>query len=298
MDRSKLWRRAPSRACLDEIAARWPDDVQIAADVCQLRASPARIAASLGRGEMVLVTGSKFFTGPPFSGALLVPPDLAKRLCGTSAVPAGLRDYSHASDWPREWDGVRAQLPDGFNAGQWLRWEAALAEMEAYFAVPLGFRTSALRHFSQAAARLIDAGGFELSGDEPRDRTAKGDDQEFTPRTILPFILRRNGTTLTGEDAAAIYRALNRDVSADLPVNASAEEKRIAAQLCHIGQPVPVRARDGSQTAVLRISAGARIVSDSWCADESAARGALEYECDQVRRIVAKINLLLRHRIA
>lgn len=297
MDRSKLWRRAPSRACLDEIAARWPDDVQIVVDACQLRTSPTRLKSALARGEMVLITGSKFFTGPPFSGALLIPPRHAERVAH-ARLPDGLRAYSHAGDWPSGWPHLRAQLPDGFNAGQWLRWEAALAEIEAYRAVPQSFRTQALARFCDGATRLIAEAGFELLDDEADDLSDPHSDDEFLPRTVLPFRLRLDGAYVGRETAAGLYRALNRDVARDLPPGASAEDRAIAAQLCHIGQPVAIRTPGGIETAVLRISAGARILSDSWCGDEAASARALDGEIDQVRRITAKLRLLLAHRIA
>ena len=77
MDSSKFGWRAPSERCLDEIAARWPVQVQVVVDACQMRLGRARLRKYLDRGYMVLITGSKFFTGPPFSGALLVPSALA-----------------------------------------------------------------------------------------------------------------------------------------------------------------------------------------------------------------------------
>ena len=297
MDRSKLWRRAPSRACLDAIAARWPDAVQIVVDACQLRTSPARLNAALARGEMVLITGSKYFTGPPFSGALLVP-EMRADAVAHAHLPEGLGAYFHAGDWPTQWRGLRTQLTGGFNAGQWLRWEAALAEIEAYRAVPQAFRTAAIADFCKRATRSIEEAGFELLDDEAPDTTDPDDDGEFAPRTILPFIMRRTGNAISRAEAAGLYRALNCDVSDRLPPGVTAEERAIAAQLCHIGQPVAIRTAGGEETAVLRISAGARILSDSWCGDEAAAARNLYGEAAQVHRITAKLRLLLAHGIA
>ena len=298
MDRSKLWRRAPSQQCLSEIKARWPSDVQVVVDACQVRLSPERIRTYLSRGEMVLITGSKFFTGPPFSGALLVPAALSARLCGNVAIPRGLEDYSNASDWPVCWQAIRTQLPDGYNVGQWLRWEAGLAEMDAYFAVPQNFRSNALAQFAATASRLIGDGDLELLDEGPRDTSDAIDDLEFSTRTILPFTIRRNGAGLPREAVAGIYRALNCDISDHLPPGASAQDRQMAAQLCHIGQPVAVRTADGTETAALRISAGARILSESWCADAETAERNLQGECAQVGLIVEKIGLLVRHQIS
>ena len=297
MDRSKLWRRLPSQACLAEIEVRFPNDVQVVVDACQMRLSLERIRTYLSRGEMVLLTGSKFFTGPPFSGALLVPASLSARLDGDTLLPHGFRDYFNAGDWPRRWQSIGAQSPDGFNAGAWLRWEAALAEMEAYGAVPESYRRDATGEFIATASRLIGEGGLELLPEDPRDASDAIDDGEFNTRTVLPFILRRNGEAISPEAAAKMYHALNRDVSGLLPPSATGLEKLVAAQFCHIGQPVAIVSGKGEETAVLRISAGARILSDGWNADAKIARRNLDCECEQVRLIVEKIGLLLRHQI-
>jgi hypothetical protein len=62
----------------------------------------------------------------------------------------------------------------------------------------------------------------------------------------------------------------------------------IAAKVCLIGQPVALGHR-----AVLRISAGARLVSESWSSREVVARENLQRELGHLRAIVAKIEWLL-----
>ena len=140
MDSSKFGWRAPSEQCLDEISARWPVQVQVVVDACQMRLGRARLRKYLDRGYWCLITGSKFFTGPPFSGALLVPSALAP---GISMRPAdiapGLLEYTSRSDWPRSWPSLRSRFPIRANFGQWLRWEAALEEIRAYYACRTNF---------------------------------------------------------------------------------------------------------------------------------------------------------------
>src|SRR6202035_6168835 len=99
MDSSKFGWRAPSDQCLDEIAARWPGQVQIVVDACQMRLGRARLRKYLDRGFLVLITGSKFFTGPPLSGALLVPEALWGRVAQMADVPVGLAGYTARGDW-------------------------------------------------------------------------------------------------------------------------------------------------------------------------------------------------------
>src|SRR5579883_3440511 len=220
MDRSKLGGRAPSLACLGAIGARWPGEVQILVDACQMRLSRRRLRWHLERGHLVLLTGSKFFTGPPFSGALLVPEGLSTRMSAPEISP-GLRDYTSRSDWPRTWEGVRRTLRERMNLGQFLRWSAALEEMRAYFAVPASYRKSALAQFGAITERLITGeGALRLlpAYEECGGASALGiDDEEMATRTIFPFLLRRSGRFLSPAECTQLYRWLNEDVSRLLP---------------------------------------------------------------------------------
>jgi hypothetical protein len=297
MDHSKLGRRGPSLDCLRRVGARWGERVLIVVDACQLRLGRARLGWHLDQGHLVLITGSKFFTGPPFSGALLVPARLASRLAEDGGVPPGLADYASRSDWPAAWRGVRATLRERMNLGQLLRWTAALEEMRAYFAVPEAFRRSALGQFATVVPALIaERGTLSLLPEQAPAAAGEFADDEMAARTIFPFLPHRAGAPLALAEARLLYRALNEDVAALLPGSAGAEDRRLAASLCHIGQPVAIADGDGVVAAALRISAGARYVSESWVTgDEAASRRNLAGEFAQIRVILDKIELLLRH---
>jgi hypothetical protein len=292
MDHSKLGVRCPSLDCLASLASRFGASAQIVVDACQMRLSRSRLAWHLAQGHIVQITGSKFFTGPPFSGALLVPNVLASRLAEAPGLPPALADYTSRSDWPLAWRGIRASLPERANLGQLLRWVAAAREMRDYFAVPLAFRRRALADFAGAVSGLIaGAPSLELLPDFERLSRDAGEDEEMSVRTIFPFRLRRAGRALSPADCAVVHRALNADVSALLPADLSPAQRRVAAQLCHVGQPVDLP--DG---AALRLSAGARIVSESWSpAGEAASLQNLQREAAQIRVILDKIDLLLVH---
>jgi hypothetical protein len=285
MDSSKLGWRAPSKQCLDEIAARWPDRVQVVVDACQMRLGRPRLQHYLDRGYMVIITGSKFFTGPPFSGALLVPAALSSALDAVTEIAPGLRDYSSRSDWPMHWQHLRAHFPIRANFGQWLRWEAALEEIRAYYEVPDESRSRALTVFSEGVQRII-ASSPSLVPLPPQQRPEDDriDDEELALPTIFAFVIRHNGRALALDECRKIYRALARDTRIDV----SADE--IAAQLCLIGQPVALGER-----AALRICAGARLVTECWSSDEDIARENLQRELGHVGTVVAKIEWLLAH---
>ena len=292
MDSSKLGRRAPSDRCLDEIAARWHGQVQIVVDACQMRLGRPRLRKYLDRGYLVIVTGSKFFTGPAFSGALLVPASLAGAIDGITAIAPGLADYSSRSDWPRHWQNLRSQFPVRENFGQWLRWEAALEEIRAYHRVPDAFRQSALAVFGEGVQRIVAATpSLGLLPPQQRLGDLGLDDQELAQPTIFPFLIRQGGLALSPEGCRKIYRALAQDAREA----AAAADQEIAAKPCLVGQPVVLGRGGPDPVAVLRICAGARLVTEAWSSDQELARRNLQRELADVGAIVSRIEWLVAH---
>jgi hypothetical protein len=283
MDASKFGWRAPSDECLEAITARWGEQVQVVVDACQMRLGRARLKKYLGRGYMVLITGSKFFTGPPFSGALLVPSSFARTIDVTAEVASGLFEYNSRSDWPRNWPNLRARFPVRTNFGQWLRWEAAIEEIATYYRVPDEFRETALATFGRAVESLIGASpSLELL--PWQERPAETCDEELAQRTIFSFVIRRGGRICTLEECRALYRALARTV-------AVSDRSSAAAKPCLIGQPVAL-GNGPSPDAALRISASARLVSEAWSSDQETAWRNLQRAIGDVGLTVANLEKL------
>ena len=124
-DQSKTGRLAPRPVCALALLRRHGGRVRVLVDACQFRLSAATLRSYLDHGFAVALSGSKFVTGPAFSGALLVPPGLSQAW-RTRPLPPGLAAYSARADWPVGWAG-RDSLPEAANVGLLLRWEAALA---------------------------------------------------------------------------------------------------------------------------------------------------------------------------
>ena len=285
MDSSKFGWRAPSDACLDAITARWRNDVQIVVDACQMRLGRARLKRYLERGYLVIVTGSKFFTGPPFSGAVLVPGSLARHI-DAGNVPQGFLEYSSRSDWPQNWPNLRAHCPVRENFGQWLRWEAALEEIGAYYRVPDSFRRSVLTTFGQAVQKLIALSpSLELLPWQNREPDAA--DEELAQRTIFSFVIRAHGRVLSLPECRTLYRALAGQDTSCLGKPARA---------CLIGQPV-VLGRASSLRAALRISTSARLVSEAWSSDAATAQQNVQRAIEDVASAISTLESLLANDI-
>lgn len=293
MHHSKIGTRAPSAACIAELRAKHGMHIQFVLDACQFRLSRRKLRQYLDQGFLVLVTGSKFFAGPPLSGAVIVPEQVRARIVADTQIPLGLSDYATAYDWPESLADIRGQLPRRENLGQHLRWVAALAEMKAYFAVPELYRRLALGEFSLAVGRSFEKRGeLELL---PEPSWVKGEadiDDEFSVRTVFPFVVKRDGVPLSAGESRTIYRALNDNVCEIISCEG---QERLAATICHIGQPVAVK-MDGVETGALRIAVDARLVSECF-ADASAldAIAALKKKSSGVDVVLDKVALLTRN---
>ena len=276
MDSSKLGWRVPSDSCAREISTRWPGQVQIVVDACQMRLSRQRLRAYLDRGYFVLLTGSKYFTGPPFSGALLVPAAISGAIATLDDDAPGICEYGTRYDWPKRWTALRARFPGRPNFGQWLRWEAALEEIRGYYAVPAAFRHAAILDLGNGIADAI-ASSPSLRRLPPQPVTAGNglDDDELTLPTIFAFTIERHGRALPLDGCKAIHRAL--------------------APTGLIGQPVEWRGHDGQSIAALRICIGARHVTESWAADPETSCRNLKHLRDASAAIAATIERLLQH---
>ncbi|CAM9304223.1 unnamed protein product, partial [Hapterophycus canaliculatus] len=128
---------SPSENVLVEMQRRYGERLLVVVDACQLRSEPESVQRYLSFGFPTLVTGSKFFCGPPFCGAmLLTPAALAELEAGRDSLPTGFDDYFTRHEVDSRFSKLRSRLPDWENRGLLLRWSGALANMEAVKSIP------------------------------------------------------------------------------------------------------------------------------------------------------------------
>jgi hypothetical protein len=239
---------------------------------------------------MVLITGSKFFGGPAFSGALLVPKGLSRSLDRVEGIVPGILDYAGRCDWPMAWTALRSRFERRPNFGQWLRWEAALAEIGRYYAVPGAFRAKVLAELAAGIDSMI-ALSPSLRSVSTATGTADADDEEFVQSTIFPFMLLRGGKPVSIAETNGIHLALARDMSQ--AIGGTAADRQVAAQRCLIGQPVRLERQDAAPQAVLRLCVGARTVTEAWSPDTAEAQRNVQQVLDRIAHVLVKIELLL-----
>jgi hypothetical protein len=298
MDQSKLGYQAPSDAFIQKLNTLDKISMQIIVDGSQLRLDPKDIQNYLNKGYIVTITGSKYFTGPPYSGALLLPKGVSKLIHSIkSKLPEGLTQYYNHSDWPTSWF-CSNNLSEGYNYGSYMRWNAAIVEMDRYYKTPVLYRNMGIEMFCNFIEDSVKEATFLelIYGDETK--TNSYDSKEFgirNIRTIFPFFIIKNNEALSIDNVKKLYTLLNSDLSAQFE-DSSLEIIRLAAQKCHIGQAVNVKYGTDIESAVLRISLGARVISESWeNRDISLYFRNIETQMNQITVILKKIELILSH---
>jgi hypothetical protein len=298
MDQSKLGYQSPSEELIKSLNSLDNLSMQIIVDASQLRLDPKDIHNYLNKGYIITITGSKYFTGPPYCGALILPEKVSKSINSLRiTIPKGLTNYYNHSDWPTSWFCSK-DLSDGFNYGSNMRWNAAIVEMDRYYRTPILYRNLGIEMFCNFVEDSIKDAPFLEPLFGGKTTTNAYNSKEFGIRnicTIFPFFIVKNKKVLSDDHIKKIYTLLNSDIS-DKFENSSMEIIRLAAQKCHIGQPVNVKYGNDFQSAVLRISLGARIISESWVnRDISLFFRNIEAQMSQITIIIKKIELILNN---
>jgi hypothetical protein len=305
LDRSKTGLSAPDLETVRRLKEVYGDSVWGVVDAAQMRLDTDRLNNYLEQGFLVLITGSKFFTGAPFSGALVVPPAIARQVDRLPPFPAGFAEFATRYDFPPRWSYLASKLPDYPNIGLLLRWQSALWEMKSFYFTPRQERYRTIQSFGRAVLDMIDKNpDLELIA-PPHRNTPKNIEKarwDRLPNIFTFFLLKRNhkGNTsspLTYEEARQAYRWLNMDIAPYLPSNVKAPQRRLAAKRCHIAQPVRINRKNGQWLAALRMAVGARLVSGVYFDSALGAtpRERLATEIRDAGVVLEKLSLIARH---
>ena len=160
----------PSFKVVEVLKQEYGERVVVVVDACQLRCDLRHLKRYTDAGYLTLVTGSKFFTGPPFAGAVIVPNNLAQKIESHIAetfnqgsdsvcvVPTGLRSYLTSFEVPLAMPHLRALLTadnNWLNFGLHLRWACCVDVMTRYAALPHDRVERFTRLWSQRVRELV-----------------------------------------------------------------------------------------------------------------------------------------------
>ena len=242
---SKTGIHAPSLDAIGSIKKTMQDDVTIVVDAAQGRLQNDAYQTALENDCLVSFTGSKFFGGPPFCGALFVPrsmrPD-GENNRGLSCLPSRFGHYFNADTLPESWQHWRSECYEWTNFGLLLRWTAAIEEMDVFFQLAPDVREVVFYTFSNEVTNSILASQFCTGVATEIDQTKTLPDIS-SYRSVFAFEVSSLKSGLLGKNQLKeLHQRLNNDPSFGYL----------------IGQPVQI----GENRAVLRIAAGAPLIVD------------------------------------
>lgn len=185
---------------IDALITQYGDSIGFVVDACQARITSPAIGAYLMRGAVVLLTGSKFMGGPPFSGFALVPRQTALRI---APLGEGMATIFRRAELPESWIG-ELSLPDSGNAGLTLRLAAALFELERFQALDFHTIARVVEQFRSASLALVGRiGGTRVTPYPFADRESAGA-HPIEMRTLTTVDLSGEGRAIDFDGATAI----------------------------------------------------------------------------------------------
>ncbi|KAK0721892.1 hypothetical protein B0T26DRAFT_700616 [Lasiosphaeria miniovina] len=287
VDGSKLGARVTNHKLVTDIQAKLGKRVLIVLDACQGRTESEELDWYLSHGAVVLMTASKFYGAPGFCGMAVVPDSAASLLKKGASIPPGLSDYLTKYHVPSSLEALHEALPaQPINVGLLLRWTCGVVEMERMaHAGPSG--REGIRRWVYAVKDLIRREHPNLELMSESSCAISQASQLGGVNSIISFKLLagENRTALGTAVLKQIHRYLVKDVSGLLPNSADEDERRAAAAICFIGQPVDV-----GDFAVLRLAIGAALAA----ALGGNPRG-LEMALKEDKRVLDKIEVPLKY---
>jgi hypothetical protein len=232
---------------------------------------------------MVMITGSKFEEGPPFSGAVIVPHRLTESLTAKSFInflPA-LGKFINPYDVSGDMEMIRPYLPGWMNWGLMMRWTSALTNWENYRHIEDQTRNQLIQNWVDAILKLVaQYPQLEVLNGGETQAGAVGE-----RNTIISLKLLSKGDVLPLKVLKSLYYWLYEDMRCRFPadIRLSHAEKAVLQRSFLIGQPVEL-----GNFAVLRIALGMDLV---FFMEKYGVEAALADD----RALLLKLSLLLKH---
>lgn len=267
---SKTGLTLPALADVERLAARHGDDMTVVVDACQLRITAATIHQYLVLGCVILLTGSKFAGGPPFSGFALVPAATRER---ASALPEGFRRLSNRAEWPGDWAGADRLHASG-NFGLLLRLQAALIEIERFSALPGDRVAHITARFSHHVMRLVKR--LELAE---------------VPGAGSSCLATETLRTL---DLSARWPQCDFDAAKAMHGHIARQSRRWLGQEIRIGQPVKThQLPDGRMAGTLRLSLSMPLMTEMAALGDAALEERLDRDMSLVGAAISAAGAMV-----
>lgn len=282
---SKTGHLMPSFECLNALLDQYGTAVVPVVDACQTRMADGGLKSLVEAGFTVLTTGSKFYGGPPFCGAALLPVDTVAMLEEALNPETGVLHDIVQRSYLKYYIGptcVADELPslqklvteDAPNLSLLIRWEMSLVNIEQYHAIPPDQRNMFMRAWTGCVVEMLEEKHRKWSPPLVSildDRSQKDtqfwlEDNKYVNQqrtlgglnpmqTILCLDLKKLGSqneplALSLDEMKKLQYLMTQDLSNVQGVNLTDDEAQFMSTRMFIGQPVTL----GDSLHVLRVA--------------------------------------------
>jgi thiol-disulfide isomerase/thioredoxin len=273
----------PSNDLVRQIKNDFKEKVIIVVDAAQMRLKSDSVEQYLDDEMNIIVTGSKFIGGCPFSGALLV--NQRDQMTFIEAKKELPKEFSQYFDQFGINHIVKRARDSALwtNWGLYLRWEVALHEMKQFDRIPLEFSNQFIVKWGEKIDHMIQADKFKVNVLRENALLPSDDSSLSNSNSIVAFEIETQ-IPLTLEQLKRIHAKMTLKRTRDDLV-------------CEIGQPVQISTGNTSRYA-LRVALGAKNVIDAYRGTSSYKfDDCLEYLLSNDQKILNKLFDLIEEEV-
>jgi hypothetical protein len=273
----------PSFNMAKKIKEDFGEKVIMIVDAAQMRLRTDSVEQYLEMGMNVIVTGSKFIGGAPFSGALLVNEKDSQSFANASIeLPVEYAQYFDQFGISELVKREKSEI-QWSNWGLFMRWEVALHEVKQFERIPLEFANRFIFEWGKQVEKIIESEKIKVNILKESALLPSDESSLSHANSIVPFEIVTT-PMLTLEQLKKIH--------AKMTVKRTRDDI-----ICEIGQPVQISTGENKRYA-LRVALGAKNVIDAYRGTNSYHFGdCLEYLLNNDRKLLNKLFDLIEDEI-
>lgn len=284
---SKTHVSAPSLSCVRDIYSNHSGSIDVLVDACQLRCKFDKITEFINIGWMVEVTGSKFLTGPPYSGALITPINMRSRINDV---------LEHLMFRPPFFSHIfyRQSLTNFVNHknsyGSIFRWLPALLEAKIYNDIPEELKIDWNDKFKEAVKIRLECSPYlSLIDTDINELHSNGGPFIFTFQVQVLTDNNIEMRPLNEGECNYMYKILNSDAT-NVIRSKDPNEILILAKPVNIGQTVCLGSYPNT-ISVLRFVLGVRFFNNNYIYNSESS---FSTELNEAYQALSKIEIIAK----
>jgi len=258
---SKTGIHAPTLDTVSQLKQQYGiDQLSIIVDAAQGRFSRTGMSQLVANNSMAIITGSKFFGGPGFCGAVIIPKCYLNLLKSETTLPNGFDKFFCADMFPTDWTGPRKAANPTTNLGVLLRWRASLTEIIRYYHTPSTLRYEVMHSFRKLAPIALNKSKYiSMIGEDESEKYQE--ERLLQSNTTVFFFTLGKDRLFTKTELYDVFRWLNYNLFDALDHLPLVQRKGLEYKF-QIGQPVTLMKNKKDEISVLRVAIGGVMISD------------------------------------